>query len=410
MPEHLDAQSQQSTLQRKLTLPLLVSYGLGVTVGAGIYVLVGLTAHEAGMYAPVSFLIAACVATFTGFSYAELSTRYPVSGGEAAYADRAFGIKKLSLIIGLSVASVGIVSSATIAVGASAYLSQFIAIPPEYLCGLLICFLAFVAMLGVLESVAIAAVFTVIEIAGLAFVVLFGLITSPEIVFEVHKLFPPFELSAWGGIASAGLIAFFAFVGFEDLANIAEEALEPRKNLPRAILLTLGIATLIYLLVVSVVVLLVPLEALQGSSAPLSLVFDEDHRVAGQTLNIVAGVATLNGVLIQMIMASRVLYGLARQGALPKALSYLHPRTRTPALATGIVAVLILIFALWLPIEKLATLTSGLMLSIFIVINIALIRLKLRESHAPDGVFRVSIFVPVLGALTCGALLFAAII
>lgn len=401
---------EANTLQRKLTLPLLVLYGLGVTVGAGIYVLVGLTAREAGMYAPVSFLLAACVAIFTGFSYAELSTRYPVSGGEAAYADHAFGNKKLSLIIGLSVAGVGLVSSATIAIGASAYLGQFIAISPRYLCGLLICFLAVVAMLGVLESVAIAAVFTVIEIAGLVFVVLFGLITSPEIVFEAHKLIPPFELSAWGGIVSAGLIAFFAFVGFEDLANIAEEAREPRKNLPRAILLTLGIATLIYLLVVSVVVLLVPMDDLQGSAAPLSLVFGEENQAAGQALNIVAGVATLNGVLIQMIMASRVLFGLARQGSLPGALSYLYPRTRTPVLATGIVAFLILVFALWLPIEKLATLTSSLMLSVFIVINLALVRLKVRGVNAPDGVFKVSIYVPVLGALTCAGLLFAALI
>ncbi len=395
------------TLKRRLSLPLLVLYGLGVTVGAGIYVLVGLTARDAGVYAPVSFMLAAAVVAFTGYSYAELSTRFPVSSGEAAYTRRAFGSKGFSLCVGLMVACVGLVSSATIAIGAGAYLNHFIPLSPILLSVFLICLLALIAGLGVLESVAIAAVFTVVEIAGLAFVVVFGVWTSPEILSELHTLVPPLKISAWSGIASAGLLAFFAFVGFEDLANIAEEAIEPRKNLPRAILLTLFIATAIYLVVVSVVVLVVPMDQLRGSAAPLSLVFDEEHRAAGQALNVVAGVATLNGVLIQMIMASRVLFGLSRQKSLPAVLGYVHPKTRTPLVATGLVAVAVLIFALFLPIEKLATLTSSLMLIVFVVINTALFWLKMQESSAPSDIYEVPMIVPIIGAITCAALLIA---
>ncbi len=401
------ATATDDTLKRRLSLPLLVLYGLGVTVGAGIYVLVGLTARDAGVYAPVSFMLAAAVVAFTGYSYAELSTRFPVSSGEAAYTRRAFGSKGFSLCVGLMVACVGLVSSATIAIGAGAYLNHFIPLSPILLSVFLICLLALIAGLGVLESVAIAAVFTVVEIAGLAFVVVFGVWTSPEILSELHTLVPPLKISAWSGIASAGLLAFFAFVGFEDLANIAEEAIEPRKNLPRAILLTLFIATAIYLVVVSVVVLVVPMDQLRGSAAPLSLVFDEEHRAAGQALNVVAGVATLNGVLIQMIMASRVLFGLSRQKSLPAVLGYVHPKTRTPLVATGLVAVAVLIFALFLPIEKLATLTSSLMLIVFVVINTALVWLKMQESSAPSDIYEVPVIVPVIGAITCAALLVA---
>ena len=398
------------SLRRRLTLPLLVLYGLGVTVGAGIYVLVGLTAAEAGLYAPASFLLAAGVVSFTGYSYAELSTRFPVSAGEAAYAQNAFGSKQLALVIGLLVVIVGLVSSATIAIGASAYLRHFLPLPAVLLTVLIICLLGVIAALGVLESVSIAAAFTIIELLGLALVVVYGSVTAPHLYLDLPALVPPPDLSVWSGIASAALIAFFAFVGFEDLANVAEEAVEPGRNLPRAILLTLVIATSIYLLVVSVVVLTVPMERLQSSAAPLTLIFADHHRPLADLLSLIAGVTTLNGVLIQMIMASRVLYGLARQGDLPEALAYVHPRTRTPLLATGIVALITLTFALFLPIARLAELTSSLVLVVFIMVNASLVRLKAREKAPPEGIYRVPVLVPVIGVISCSLLLVAGLL
>ena len=296
-------------LERRLTLPLLTLYGLGVTIGAGIYVLVGATAAKAGVYAPISFLLAAAVVGFTGFSYCELGTRYPVSAGEAAYVRQGFNSRTLSLLIGLLVVSSGVVSSAAVAIGAAAYLEVFVPLSPQILTALVILLVGLVAVWGILESVALAALFTVIEIGGLGLVVWFGLASDPA---PIANLIPPLEAGAWNGIVAAGLLAFFAFVGFEDIANVAEEVKQPGRTLPRGIILTLIIATLIYFTVVSVVVLVVPMSALVGSAAPLALIFESAGPQVSTLFSIIAIIATVNGALIQVIMASRVLYGPGR--------------------------------------------------------------------------------------------------
>ncbi len=391
---------QEGALKRRLTLPLLTLYGLGVTVGAGIYVLVGITAAKAGFFAPISFLLAAMVVAFTGFSYSEFGTRYPVSAGEAAYVRNGLKSGVLALIVGLMVATSGVVSSAVISIGAAAYIGQLVPLSHTTLTALIIVSLGLVAAWGILESVAIAAVFTVIEIIGLLFVVGYGFMLKPDLLSDIGRLVPPFELSAWTGIASAGLLAFFAFVGFEDIANVAEEVKNPRKNLPRAVILTLVIATMLYLAVVSVVSLVVPMSSLSASAAPLALVFENAGARIRGAFTIVAFIATINGVLIQMIMASRVLYGLASQGSLPKKLTYVHPVTGTPLATTALVVVIILGFALFFPITELAESTSRIVLIVFMIVNLALLRLKLSDDHTPDDIFQVPIWVPGLGFLS----------
>ena len=401
----LPAGEAPAQLRRRLSLSLLVLYGLGVTVGAGIYVLVGLTASHAGMYTPVAFLVSALVVALTGFTYAELSTRYPVSAGEAEYVRSAFQAKWPALLVGLMVVIVGLVSSATIAIGASAYLTQFIPLPDNIMILLIILLLGAIAVWGILESVAIAGVFTLIEIAGLLFVVVYGLTHTPDLLKAAGRLVPPMDGAVWGGIASGALVAFFAYVGFEDLANVAEEATDPRRTMPRAIILTLVISTVIYLAVAAVVVMAVPMDALKSSTAPLSLVFGPDAHAARGLLNVIAGVATLNGILIQMIMASRVVYGLAAKGDLPKALAIVHPRTHTPMIATAIVAGLILVLALVVPVERLAEFTSQMILVIFTIVNVALIRLKLVQPADTISVYRVPFWVPCVGGVSCLLLL-----
>jgi APA family basic amino acid/polyamine antiporter len=237
-------------LRRRLTLPLLVLYGLGVTVGAGIYVLIGTTANEAGIYAPVSFLLAAIVVAFTGYSYAELSTRFPVSAGEAVYVQNGLKSRRLSTLVGLMVATSGVVSAAAISIGAAAYLHNFTFIPTPFLTVLIVLCLGAAAIWGILESVTFASILTVLEIAGLVLVVIFGFVAKPDLLTGIADLIPPPDPQVWSGIGAASLLAFFAFVGFEDLANIAEEAVAPERNMPRAIILTLLIATLVYLVVV----------------------------------------------------------------------------------------------------------------------------------------------------------------
>ncbi len=263
----------EAHLRRALTLPLLTLYGLGVTIGAGIYVLVGVTVARAGVHAPITFIIAGIVVAFTCLSYAELSTRFPVSAGEAEYIQRGFGSRPLAVFTGLLLVASSIVSSAAISIGAVAYLRLFVPLPEPYLVAALIFLLMLVAIWGIVESISIAALFTLIEIGGLAMVVWFGSgsITDPGLIWKAFA--PGFELHAWTGIAAGSLLAFFAFVGFEDIVNVAEEVHEPNKTLPRAIFLTLVGATIIYIFVVTVMIAAVPVEILSGAKAPLALVF-----------------------------------------------------------------------------------------------------------------------------------------
>ena len=386
-------------LARKLTLPLLVLYGLGVTIGAGIYVLVGETAAEAGIYAPISFLIAAVVVAFTGFSYAELSTRHPVSAGAAAYVHASFKSPGLTLTVGLLVAASGVVSSAAVSLGAAAYIGDIIALPPTLLAAAVILIIGAIAAWGIVESVTVAAIFTLIEIGGLGLVIYYGINADPAIISNSLQLLPPLELSVWGGIMSASLLAFFAFVGFEDIANVAEEVVEPHKTLPRGIILTLLITTILYFLVVSVVILVVPMAELAGSAAPLAFVFENAGTATSGIFHMISIIATTNGVLIQIIMASRVIYGLAKQQNLPAFLAVVHPVTRTPLVATGIITALVLMFATLLPIAQLAEATSSIVLIIFCLVNLALIRLKKTEPAPSDSVFVVPFWVPVGGLL-----------
>ncbi len=405
MSSPLSSDTKQAHLRRRLTLPLLILYGLGVTVGAGIYVLVGTTAAQAGVYAPTAFLAAAIVVAFTGFSYAELSARFPVSAGEAAYVKAGLRSNRMALIVGLAVASVGIISASAITVGASAYLQDLTGVDSRLLTVFIALVLCGVAVLGVLESVAMAAVFTVVEILGLFLVLAFGLGSHPELLMQLDRLVPPLEGEVWLGIGAASLLAFFAFVGFEDLANIAEEAIDPDRNMPKAIIWTLILATFLYLAVVSVVVLTVPIDDLAVSAAPLNLMFTDASPTLRASFNLIASVATLNGVLIQMIMSSRVIYGLAKQGQLPEKLSYVYPRTNTPVVATVLVTGVVLLLSLFLPIERLAELTSQIALAIFATVNLSLSFLKRRHAQSEVG-FTVPMVVPIIGFVTC-LLLFA---
>ena len=396
-------------LKRALTTPLVVLYGLGVTVGAGIYVLVGATAAMAGAYAPVSFLVAAIVVAFTALSYAELATRYPVSAGEAAYVEEGLRSARLAALVGLLVATSGMVSAAAVAIGAASYLQELVGIPKTMLLCLIIILMGLTAIWGIVESVAIAAVITLVEIGGLVLVIIWGGFLSEPSGLEVQDFVPPLWGAHWLGIGAASLLAFFAFVGFEDIANVAEEVKDPRHTMPRAIMLTLVIATSLYLLTTGAVLLAVPLADLSVSDAPLSLVFAQAPSVLQQIFAVVAVVATVNGVLIQMIMASRVLYGLSSRGQLPSFLAQISQATQTPVVATLMVMCIVLVLALLLPIAALAERTSQIVLSVFLIVNMALFQIK-RRGHSDGTHFSVPIIVPILGVLTASALLVASFI
>lgn len=392
------------TLRRSLTLPLLTLYGLGVTVGAGIYVLIGVTAAAAGPYAWVAFLLAAVVVGFTAFSYAELATRYPVSAGESAYVDAGFGRADLATVVGILVAASGLVSASAIAVGASYYLGVLTGVPPAALVVGIVATMGAVAWWGITQSVIVAAIITLIEIFGLIFVIAWGMAMSERAGVTAMDLIPPLPGGHWVGIVGATVLAFFAFIGFEDMVNVAEEVEDPRRTIPKAIIYTLVIATILYLATCIAVLLSVPMQALAGSSAPLTLVFADAPDTVQVSFAAIAVIATVNGVLIQMIMVSRVIYGMADRGRLPAFFARLSVRTRTPSVATAFVAFCILVLSLFLPIERLAEWTSQIVLCVFVFVNLALVAIKCRAEPASDH-FSVPFLVPVCGTFTSIALL-----
>jgi amino acid transporter len=400
LPNIMDAKLPETPqLRRALNAPLLTLYGLGVTVGAGIYVLVGATTAEAGTYAPVSFLLAAITVAFTAFSYAELSTRYPVSAGEAAYVEASFQQNWLTTFVGLAVAASGIISAAAVSIGAASYLQPLTGLSQPVLTLAVVGTMTLIAMWGITQSVVVAGIITVIEISGLALVIYWAFGATEPLGVPISQMIPPLTGSHWGGIGAASLLAFFAFIGFEDMANVAEEVKDPTKTMPRAIIWTLILATLVYVATSAAVLFAVPLSDLASSAAPLALVFETAPAELRQAFGMVAVVATVNGVLIQMIMASRVLYGLASRGHLPGFLAYVSPRSQTPVLATLCIATVILLLALSFPIAALAERTSQVVLAIFVLVNVALIRIK-RRGPPLVAYFKVPVIIPYLGLAT----------
>ncbi len=398
--------SSEQKLKRALTTPLLTLYGLGVTVGAGIYVLVGATADLAGPYAAFSFVVAALVVSLTALSYAELATRFPVSAGEAAYVEAGFQSSGMAVFVGLAVAASGVISASAVAIGAASYLNALTGLTIPLLTISVVLIMGAIALWGITQSVLVAAIITVIEIAGLLFVIGWGLTVPDPQGFAPASMLPPLEIDAWKGIFAASLLAFFAFVGFEDMANVAEEVKDPEHTIPKAILLTLILATVLYIATSMTVLLVVPIETLSTSAAPLTLVFSNAPQIVKQGFSAIAIVATVNGVLIQMIMASRVIYGLAERDHLPKVLATVPKTTQTPVIATLLVVAIIVLLTQTLPIGILAERTSQIVLGVFVLVNVSLILLKMKPDPATSH-FRVPVVVPILGVIT-SALLFGA--
>lgn len=385
-------------LKRSLGLGKLTLYGVGVIVGAGIYVLIGQVAETAGAGAPLAFMLAGLLAAPTGLTFAELVARHPEAAGEAAYAHSAFKNKYLPRIIGFAVAGVGILAAASVARGCAAYLSGLLPMIPIPLgSAMIVCVFTAMACLAVANSVAAAASMTVVEICGLVYVIAAG-VTQSEIPVPPDFTFQPVA------IASGAFIAMFAFLGFETLANMAEETIDPGKTLPRAILLALGISTALYIIVAYAAVQVVPLDVLAHSATPLLDVVARSPIGNVVLFSIIALVATANGVLIEILMVSRMLYGMADRGWLPHSLAHVWPRTHAPVRTTLITGAVLLALVTPFDIAVLAAAASNLLLCVFIVTNLSLMRLHQTEPR-PDIAIRAPRWIPPLGAAGSVALL-----
>lgn len=399
---------EPATLQRRLGLPLLVLYGTGITIGAGIYVLIGAVAGHAGKYAPWSFVLAAIVMALTVASYAELSTRFPVSAGEAAYVKAAFQSRIMSTLTGLLTIAVGVVSSSAVTLGSVGYIQQFLDVPQSLIVVIVVIVLGAVAAWGILESVLLASLFTLIEVSGLLAIIVAAVHVDLPIMAALAQPLP-LEAGALSGIIFASLLAFFAFIGFEGLANVVEEAKVPHRDIPRAMVLTLLITTILYVAVAAIAVSAVSVERLSLSAAPLSIVFREVAGVSPVTISIIAIVATLNTILAQMTLAARVVYGMARQGNLPGIVGRVYPKTATPLVATALIVVLVIALALTVPLMRLAESTSLATLLVFALVNLALLRLRHRRVQSHEPHIRIPILFPVAGFATCAAMIASAL-
>ncbi|HFD32454.1 MAG TPA: amino acid permease [Gammaproteobacteria bacterium] len=390
--------TKKSTLVRKLSLPLLAFYGIGTILGAGIYVLVGKVAGVSGFYAPVSFILASLLAAFSAFSYAELAARFPRSAGEAVYVEEGFGIKSLSVVIGLMIVAVGIISTATLAHGFFGYLKVFVDLPETLVVIFLVLSIGFVCAWGIGQSVMIASAMTIVEIIGLLIIIYVGRDAFHLIPTRLPDMIPPSDMSIWAGIFIGSFIAFYAYLGFEDIVNVAEEAIQPRINIPLAIIISLIVTTLFYILISIVAIILISPEKLSSSHAPLAMLYQTTTGQSPVVITIISLISVINGALIQVIMASRVLYGMSRKQWLPEKIGVVNEKTHTPLNATIIIILLVLLFALSFPLLSLAKITSFITLIIFMIINFALIKIKFSQKEY-EG-FKVPLFIPVTGGVS----------
>ncbi len=359
----------------------MVLYGLGTTVGAGIYALIGEIANVAGTLAPWSFLLAALLAGFTALSFAQLSSRFPRAAGAALYVERGLDSARLARLVGFLVIFAGAVSSAALLNGFVGYLHAFLEVPRGAVisgAGILI---IGIAAWGIAESVWIAGVISIVEVLGLLWITgLAGTEITPASL-NLALYVPDLSLAAWSGIVAGGVLSFYAYIGFEDMVEVAEEVEDVSHTLPRAILLTLGLSTLIYVLLVSTTIMAVGPALLADSAAPLADVYRHLTGSDPWIISLIGLFAIINGALIQVIMASRVIYGLASREQLPGVLAHVNGMTQTPLRATLVAGAIVLLLALAGNLALLAELTAVIMLTVFALVNFSLCRLVWRTER-----------------------------
>jgi APA family basic amino acid/polyamine antiporter len=391
-------------LKRELGLLEVTLSGVGIILGAGIYVLIGEAARLAGNALWISFVFAALIAVFTGLSYAELSSLFPSAGAEYDYVARAFH-RRIAFIIGIMVILSGVVGASTVSLGFAGYLSVFTHLPVSAEAAGLLLLLAFLSAVGIRESTTVAILLTLVEAGGLVGIIAIGL---PHLG-SVDLLEMP---SGLPGIFAGAALIFFAYQGFEEMVKLSEETREPQKTIPRGLMLALVITIVLYLLVAVAAVSAVGSQRLAASPAPFAEIARDTLGTGGSTLfTIIALFATANTVLLMLIASSRITYGMAKSGSLPLHLSHVHRTRRTPIAAIIVITAISLAFLLLGDIHVVAQITNFTLYITFLVINAAVIGLRFRS---PDLVrpFRVPLAIrgvplfPVLGAGVCVFFLF----
>jgi basic amino acid/polyamine antiporter, APA family len=390
-----DPAHPEVALQRSLTFGPLLFYGLAVIIGAGIYVAIASVIGRAGATAPLSFLLAGVAAAMTGLCYAELASRFPEASGAVAYVKQGFGSDRAAQLTGVALTLAVAIAAASIASGAVHYLSLLFGLPPKALIALLVATFTLLAIAGVRESTGFAAVIGAVEILGLVVAAGVGFLAAPT--FDIAAMLPA-SFTAWQSVVAGAFIAFFAFIGFESLANMSEEAKDPRRTVPYSIVGAVLVSTLLYVVVAAALIF-----AGRGGQSPLIDLFQGPYATLFAA---VGALAIANGVLVEIMMLARLFYGMARRQQLPAVLGRVHSWTRTPIQATALAGGIVLATALLVPFERLLALANGLTLGIFAVVDIALWRIQ-RRQPAGEDVFAVPRWVPPAAAALAVGLIVA---
>jgi APA family basic amino acid/polyamine antiporter len=393
-------------LQPAITGRMLTVFVIGDVLGAGIYALVGEVGGEVGGAIWSAFLLAGVLALFTAASYSELVTKYPRAAGAALYVHRAFKSDFFTFVVAFAVMSSGVTSAATLATAFGGdYLSEFVDLPTVLVGLAFVTVISLVNFRGIKESIGLNLGLTAIELTGLLLVVVIGLAFLLDGGGDAGRAF---EFKSGEAVPLAILagasLAFFALIGFEDSVNVAEETRDPSRVFPRALFGGLLIAGVVYMLVTVIASMAVETQALVDSDGPLLEVVDQGPlAVSTKLFAAIALFALTNGALINLIMASRLVYGMSNEGIVPKALGRVHPDRRTPWVAIVFTASLAAILVVIGDLDTLADTTVLLLLFVFVCVNTAV--LVLRREPVDHDHFRAPTAVPVLGALACAALI-----
>ncbi|MFF0814234.1 APC family permease [Rhodococcus sp. NPDC003318] len=406
------ATTPEPTLKRVMGPWLLLLFIVGDILGTGIYALTGQVANDVGGVVWLPFLVAFAVALITAFSYLELVTKYPQAAGAALYTHKAFGIQFLTFMVTFAVMCSGITSAATASRAFAANFAEAFDLDLRTGIGITLLGVAFMLIVaavnfrGVGESVKINVVLTCIELSGLLIIVFIGMwaLGIGEGDFSRATVFDTGDRSALGGVIAATTLAFYAMVGFEDSVNMAEECKEPSRIFPRVLLIGLLFTGLIYVLVSVTAIALVPADELGEGDTPLLKVVQAG--APGFPIGIFAFItmfAVANTALINMLMASRLLYGMSRQHVLPPQLGRVHRSRRTPYIAIAFTTLLALGLITFVgEVPQLGGTTALLLLCVFTIVNVAV--LVLRRNPVEHKHFRAPIALPVVGALSCAFL------
>ncbi len=398
-------------LKKELTLFDAVVYGMGIIIGAGIYALVGKGAGLAGNALWLSFVIGGIVALFSGFSYAELSSAFSKDAAEYHFARYATRNRMFSFVIGWLTIFAGIAAMATVSIGFAGYFKDLSGMPIVPVATGLLLLCTAVNLLGLKFSTRLVVLTSVIQVLGLLFVIALGVLYMGK--FGAANLF---DFSAgFGGIASASALMFFAYIGFEGIANMSEEIRNAKKAVPKALIISIVGATIMYVLIAIVSVSIVDCRTLSLSDAPLSLAVSTASNKLGFSmpsgiiLSIIALFATASTVLVGSIITSRILYGMRDEHSFPESLGYVHQKNNVPYVSILATSVFAIFLAAVGNIRLLANLTNFAIFAAFFSVNFSLLILRFDPGfrpkfRAPCSIGRISVLA-VIGAASCAILL-----